>query len=121
MLECNVGFRLNLIAGEAIAPGLRVKWGSSGTAGQVVIAGDEACIGVAQSRAYAQGDKIVIIDIRSPGALPFVASAAIAAFAAFTSAAGGKVASGTAGVEDYGVALTAALGDGSQIMGTPRV
>jgi hypothetical protein len=116
MVEHNISPYMNVVAGEAIAPGLRVKWHS--TAGQVVIAGDEAAIGVAYTRAYAAGDPLVIIDIRSPGYLPFVASAAIAAGAAFTSAAAGKVATGTGGAEDYGVAKTAATADGGQIMGT---
>jgi hypothetical protein len=117
VLESNVNFRLNMIAGEAIAPGLRLKMGSSGTAGQVVIAGDEACLYIAETRAYAQGDPIVVIDIRSPGKLPFVAGGAIAQWAAFTSVAGGKVVTGTGGNEDYGVAHTAAQGDGSQFFG----
>ncbi len=114
MVECNPGFELNCIAGAAIAPGLRVKWSS----GKVVLAGDEACIGVAKTRAYADGDPIVIYDIKCPGTLPFVASAAIAAGAAFTSAASGKVATGTGGNEDYGVAITAATADGGQFAGT---
>ena len=110
---------LNLVAGEAIAPGLRVK--RHATAGKVSIAGDEACIGVAFNRAYAEDDPITIIDIRTPGLLPFVASGAIAAGAQFTSAAGGKVASGTGGNEDYGIADTAATGNGGEFMGTSSV
>lgn len=108
--------KMSLVASEAIAPGLRVKHHS--TAGQVAIAGDEACIGIALNRAYAAGDPITVLDIKSCGTLPFTASGAIAAGAAFTSAAAGKVATGTAGNEDYGVAITAAQGDGSQFEGT---
>lgn len=107
---------LSVVADAAIAPGLRVKW--SGTAGKVSIAGDEACIGVAVNRSYADGDPITILDIKSPGTMPFTAGGAIAAGAAFTSAAGGKVVTGTAGAEDYGVAITASTGDGQQIEGT---
>lgn len=107
---------MSLVASEAIAPGLRVKWHT--TAGQVAIAGDEACIGIAVNRAYAAGDPITVRDIKSCGTLPFTAGGAIAAGAGFTSAAGGKVVTGAAGAEEYGVALTAAQGDGSQFEGT---
>ncbi|MEN1680778.1 MAG: capsid cement protein [Planctomycetota bacterium] len=99
-----------------MAPGLRVKWHT--TAGQVVLAGNEACIGVTAGRATAAGQPIEILDIKSCGTLPFTAAGAIAAGAGFTSAANGKVASGAAGNEDYGVALTAATGDGAQFEGT---
>lgn len=116
MLECNVGFEISALASAAIAPGLRVKW--SGTAGKIIVAGDEVCIGVTKTRAFADGDPIVIYDIKSPGTLPFTAGGAIAAGAAFTSAASGKVVTGTAGNEDYGVAITAATADGGQFAGT---
>jgi hypothetical protein len=108
---------MSVVAGSALAPNLRVKWHS--TAGQVVVAGDEACIGVTINRAFAAGDPITIKDIRSPGSLPFTAGGAIAKGAAFTSAAAGKVVTGTGGNEDYGVALTAAGGDGEFFEGTP--
>ncbi len=110
---------LNVIAGEAIDPGLRVKWGS--TAGQVELAGDEACIGVSSSRAYAAGERMTVIDIKATGTLPFTAGGAIAAGAGFTSAAGGKVVTGSGGVQDYGVAMDAASGDGSQFAGTSGI
>ena len=111
--------KMSFIAATAIAPNLRVKHGS--TAGEVEIAGDEACIGVSYDRAYKAGDRITVLDIKLPGTLPFTASGAIAKGAAFTSAAGGKVASGTGGTQDYGVAMTAAAGDGELIEGTSGV
>ena len=116
MLQHHVGFTFPAVAAAAYQPGIRVKWDS--TAGQVIVAGDEACIGVLANRTYAAGDKCEVIDIKSPGFLPFVAGGAIAAGAAFTSAASGKVVTGTAGAEDYGVAITASTADGGQIMGT---
>jgi len=95
-----------MVASGAIEPGLRVKHHS--TAGQVAVAGDEACIGVTVNRAFKAGDPITIIDIKSCGTLPFTAGGAIAKGAGFTSAAGGKVVTGAGGAEDYGVAFTAA-------------
>ena len=115
-----VGFnatnRMSVTAAAAIAPGLRVKWSS--TAGQVEVAGDEACIGVTLNRSYKAGDPITVLDIKTPGTMPFTAGGAIAAGAAFTSAAGGKVVTGTGGADDYGVAITAATADGGQFEGT---
>ncbi|MGD9632548.1 MAG: hypothetical protein AB7G28_22755 [Pirellulales bacterium] len=116
MVESHIGFTFPAVASAAIAPGLRLKWHA--TPGKVAIAGDEACIGIAWTRAFADGDPIEVLDIRAPGFHPFVAGGAIAAGAAFTSAAGGKVVTGAAGVEDYGVAITAATADGGQFMGT---
>jgi len=113
----NVTPYLSVLADAAIAPGLRVKW--SATAGKVSIAGDEACIGTALTRSYADLDPIVIVDIRAAGTRDFVAGGAIAAGAAFTSAAGGKVVTGAAGVQDYGVAITATTADGGHFEGTP--
>ena len=115
MAQENVSPYISLDAGEAIAPYLRVKHGS--TPGQVEIAGDEACIGTAKTRAYAAGDPIVVTDKRAPGTRIFIAGGAIAAGAAFTSAANGKVVTGTGGAEDYGIAITAAAGDGEQFEG----
>jgi hypothetical protein len=111
MAGMNLSPRISLVAGGAIAPNARVKW--SGT--KVVVAGDEACIGVAMNRAYADGDEVVIIDQRAPGTRTGIAVGAIAVGAAVTSAANGQVASGTAGVQDYGKALTAATGAGEYI------
>lgn len=105
--------KLPFKADAAIAPHLRVKIGSDSE--HVAIAGDEACIGTAYNRAYAAEDGITVRDKRSPGTHVFVAGGAIAAGAQVTSAAGGKVVTGTAGTEDYGVALTAATGDGGLI------
>jgi len=116
MLQHQIGFSFPAVAAAAYAPGLRMKWDS--TAGQVIVAGDEACIGVIANRTYAAGDKCEILDIKSPGFMPFVAGGAIAAGAAFTSAAAGLVVTGTGGAEDYGVAITASTASGGQIMGT---
>lgn len=116
MIGFNATNTLSVLADAAIAPGLRVKW--SATAGKVSIAGDEACIGVAKTRTFADGDRITILDIKSCGTLPFVAGGAIAAGAAFTSAAAGKVVTGTGGAEDYGVAFTASTADGQHIEGS---
>jgi len=115
MAQENISPFLSFEAGGAIAPYLRVKHHS--TAGQVVIAGDEACIGTAKTRAYAAGDPITVTDKRAPGTRIFIAGGAIAAGASFTSAANGKVVTGTGGVEDYGKAITAAAGDGEQFEG----
>lgn len=117
MPQENVTPYLSVVASSAIAPGLRVKWHT--TAGQVAIAGDEACIGTAKTRAYAAGDPIVIVDIRAPGTRIFVAGDAIAVGAGFTSAAAGVVADGSGGTEDYGVAITASAGAGELIEATP--
>lgn len=117
MIGCNVSPFINALADAAYQPGLRVKW--SATAGKVTVAGDEACIGTLVNRTYADGDRCVVLDIRAPGTAMFVAGGAIAAGAAFTSAASGKVVTGTAGAEDYGVAITAASGNGGQFEGTP--
>lgn len=116
MIGYNTSPDLNVLVDAAYQPYLRVKW--SATAGKVTVAGDEACIGILMTRTYADGDRAVVRDIRCPGTLPFVAGGAIAAGAGFTSAAGGKVVTGAAGVEDYGVAITAASGNGGQFEGT---
>lgn len=112
----NVTPYLSLVADAAYAPGIRVKW--SATAGKVTVAGDEACIGTLLNRTYADGDECVVIDIRAPGTRAFIAGGAIAAGAAFTSVAGGKVVTGAGGVQDYGVAITAATADGGNFEGT---
>ncbi|MEQ8847507.1 hypothetical protein [Botrimarina sp.] len=107
---------LTVRASGAYAPGLRVKWSS--TPGRVELADDEACIGVTKTRSYATGERIVVYDIKSCGSLPFTAAGPIARGAGFTSTTGGKVASGAGGNEDYGIAMTAAGGDGAQFEGT---
>lgn len=103
---------LDFEAAAAIAPFLRVKFTAPGVVG---VAGDEACIGTLRTRSYAAGDRVTVVDKRAPGTRTMIAGGAIAKGAAVTSAAGGKVVTGTAGVEDYGVALTAAAGDGEQL------
>jgi hypothetical protein len=113
MPQQNEGHLISLVADAAIAKYLRLK--HSGTAGKVSIAGDEACIGTAAVRSYADGDPMVVDDIRRPGTRIFVAGGAIAIGDSVTSAAGGKVVTGTGGVEDYGKAITASTADGGLI------
>ena len=115
-MQENVTPYISLDAGAAIAPHLRVKHHS--TVGQVVVAGDEACIGTAKIRSYAAGDPMTVTDISAPGTRIFIAGGAIAAGDSFTSAAAGKVVTGALGAEDYGVAITAAAGDGELFEGT---
>ncbi len=121
MIGINPEITMSLVAGEAIAPALRVKWGA--TAGQVVIAGNEACIGISKTRAYQQGDRITILDIKACGTLPWTVAGAIDAGESFASAAGGTVEAydaeaDPAQAEVYGVAFTAATGAGQQIEGS---
>lgn len=118
-MQANLTPLLSVVADAAYAPNTRVKW--SGTAGKVTAAADEACIGTLQNRTYKDGDPATVIDIRGPGTRIFIAGGAIAAGARFTSAAAGRVVTGTAGVEDYGVAITAASGAGGEFEGTPFV
>lgn len=108
-------------AGEAIAPGLRVKWGP--TVGQVVLAGNEACIGISKIRAYKQGDPMTVLDIKCCGTLPFTTAGPIAEGERFAGASGGRVVAydaeaDPAQAEVLGVALTASTGAGQQIEGT---
>lgn len=118
-MQYNLSPEMSVVADAAYAAGTRVKW--SGTAGKVTVAGDEACIGTLKNRTYKDGDPCVVLDIRGPGSRIFIAGGAIAAGAAFTSAAAGRVVTGTAGVQDYGVALTAATAAGGLFEGTPAI
>tara|TARA_B100000945_G_scaffold312820_1_gene307893 strand:+ start:167 stop:523 length:357 start_codon:yes stop_codon:yes gene_type:complete len=111
----NVSATLSFDAETAIAKHLRVKHGTA--VGDVAIAGDEASIGNAANAAISAGDAITVIDKRAPGTRTFVAGGAIAAGDSFTSAAGGKVVTGTGGAEDFGIALTATTADGEYFEG----
>ena len=111
------GGKIPFVAHEAIAPGLRVKHHS--TAGEVAIAGDEQCIGTAYNRAYADQDPITVYDINNPGTQRFVANGAITAGASVSSAAGGKVQTGTSGVQFLGKARTSTTADGEEIQVDP--
>lgn len=100
-------------AHEAIAPYLRVKHHS--TIGEVAIAGDEACIGVSLLRSYADQDPMTVYDIRAAGTIDFVANGAITAGDSVSSAAAGKVQTGTGGVQYLGKALSTTTADGERI------
>lgn len=115
-MQMDLSGLLSLKADAAYAPGTRVKW--SATPGKVTVAGDEACIGTLKNRTYKNDDDCVVIDKRAPGTRIFIAGGVIAKGASFTSAADGKVVTGTGGVEDYGRALTATTGDGGLLEGT---
>ena len=91
---------------------LRVKHGAA--AGGVALAGDEAHIGTLRTQAFS-GKKVGVIKKAAGAVRIYVASGAISAGDGVTSAAGGKVASGTGGVEDLGTARTAAAADGDYI------
>jgi len=109
---------MTFIANAAIAKGRRVKLHT--TPGQVALAGDEAYIGIAMSRTTAAGQPIAVLDARAPGLQEFVAGGAIAAGDSVTSAANGKIVTGTAGVVDMGKAVTAAAADGDTILVLPN-
>jgi hypothetical protein len=109
---------MTFIANAAIAKGRRVKLHT--TPGQVALAGDEAYIGIAMSRTTAAGQPIAVLDARTPGLQEFVAGGAIAAGDSVTSAANGKIVTGTAGVVDMGKAVTAAAADGDTILVLPN-
>jgi hypothetical protein len=100
-------------AHEAMAKYLRVKHHS--VAGEVAIAGDEACIGISFLRAYADQDPMTVYDIRSPGTITFTANGAITAGDSVSSAAAGKVQTGTGGAQYIGKAITTTTADGERI------
>ena len=113
----NTSGLISLNADEAIAPGLRVKWGA--TPGKTVsIAGDEACIGIAFNRSFKAGDPITVLDIKSLGTLPFTCSGAIAIGDTFSSDADGQVQSGTGGAEVYDTAFSATTASPQQLEGS---
>lgn len=105
--------KIPFVAHEAIAPYLRVKHHS--TAGEVAIAGDEACIGVAYNRSYADQDPITVYDINNPGTCTYIANGAITAGDSVSSVAGGKIQTGTGGVQFLGKARTTTTADGERI------
>jgi hypothetical protein len=104
-------------AHEAIAPYLRVKHHS--TIGELAIAGDEPCIGIALIRAYADQDPMTIWDIRGAGLIPFIGNGAITAGDNVSSAAAGKVQTGSGGVQFIGKAMSTIAGDNEQVMVLP--
>ena len=86
----------------------------SGTFGILTAAGDEDDIGTLARRTKASGDEATLIakygyDIN-------VAGGVIAAGASATTAAAGKLVTGTGGAVDPGIALTAASGDGDNFL-----
>ena len=83
----------------------------SGTFGVLTAAGDEAHIGTLARRTKASGDPATLIAKNLSGAPVFVAGGVIAEGDQVTSAAAGKVVTGTDGTVDYGIALDASAGD----------
>ena len=108
------GPRVPYTAHEAIAPYLRVKHHT--TPGQVAIAGDENYIGEAETRAYAEDGEITVYDKRAPGTHLFVANGAIAEGDRVSTAAAGKVQTGTGGAVTIGTARSTTTVDGEQIV-----
>lgn len=105
-------------ADAAYPANTRVKM--AGTFGQLTVAGDEACLGTLARRTKGAGDRATLIAKPGTGATWAVGGGVIAAGAAVTSAAGGKLVTGTAGAIDPGIALTpcAANGDEFLVLGT---
>lgn len=103
------------IAGVAIEPGLRVKL----VAGELQLAGStDVELGIATTRAYAQGD-VVNVDYRTAeGTQEFIASEAITAPNPFYAAASGKVAA--SGTILCGDAIESAAADGDLFEGIRR-
>ena len=91
---------------------LRMKLDGSG---KFVVAGDEAHVGTHENKTFVADEPSAVYDKRAPGTKIYVASGAIAAFAQVSSTTGGKVQTGTGGVEDLGTALTAAAADGDLV------
>lgn len=81
----------------------------SGTFGILTAAGDEAWLGTLARRTKASGDQATLIS--RFGHDVCLAGGAITAGASVTTAAAGKLVTGTAGAIDPGIALTAAAGD----------
>ena len=105
-------------ASAAIAKFLRCKLHS--VSGEIIVAGDEAFIGEIDQPALAAGDPVVVYDKRAPGSHIFVAGGAIAWGAQVTTAAAGKVVTGTGGVVDLGVCISPASGDGALVEVLPH-
>lgn len=94
-------------ADAAYPANTRVKM--SGTFGVLTAAGDEDDIGTLVRRTKANGDEATLI--AKYGYDIYVAGGAIAAGASITTAAAGKVVTGTGGAVDPGIALTPSAGD----------
>lgn len=103
------------VASAALGQFLRVTYGSSGTAGQMILAGAAVAeLGVTDLPSYAALDDIPVRLRTAQGTQQFVASGAIALGATVRCAAGGKItSSGTDPI--IGTALEAATADGDII------
>jgi hypothetical protein len=101
-------------ADAAYEAGTRVKM--SGTHGQLTVAGDEACLGTLAYRTKGPGSEATLIAKPGTGATYVIGGGVIAAGASVTSAAGGKLVTGTAGAIDPGIALTACSGNGAEFL-----
>lgn len=105
-------------ADAAYPAGTRMKM--SGTFGVLTAAGDEAHLGTLARRTKAAGDPAALISKTASGAIAFVAGGVIALGAEVTSAAAGKVVTGTGGAIDFGYALNATGADGDSVLVMPK-
>lgn len=114
MSQFNESAVKTMVAGTALGQFLRVKYGSGGTAGQMIVAGTgDACLGVTERSAIAQADPVPVRLRTAQGTRTMVASTAIAEGGIAYAGASGKVAATGTVVE--GTALQAAAADGDQI------
>ena len=99
-----------MTAGTALGIFLRVKHGTSGTAGQAILAtASENGVGCTERPVFAQGETVPVRLRTAPGTCPMVASVAIAAGGDVFAAASGKVAA--TGTILVGTAMQAAAAD----------
>lgn len=104
---------------SACALYLRLK--ASGTADVLTIAGDEPFLGEAELIAYASGDPMTLYTRDAPGTHTYVANGAIAKWATVSTAAAGKVTSGSGGAMILGLAMTETTVDNERIEVLPLV
>ena len=99
------------VASAVIAQNLRVMFGTSGTAGQMILAGAaDVAIGVTERPSYAALDDIPVRLRTASGTVQMTAAGAFAVGAAITAAANGRVSTG--GATPVGTALEAATAAG---------
>lgn len=97
------------------ACGLYLRLKNSATAGILTIAGDEDFLGVAEIIAYASGDAMTLYQRDVPGTQCYVGNGVITAGDWVSTAAAGKVQSGTGGARVLGKALNTTTVDGEQV------
>lgn len=105
------------IADGAYPAGTRMKMD---TFGVLTAAGDEAHLGTLARRTNAAGDEATLISKNASGAIAYVAGGAIADGAQCTSAANGKVVTGTGGAVDLGYVIQGAAGDLDTVLVIPN-